>query len=130
MNINKLSGEILDNYRCLDEWPEDTVTGRLCGISRQVAVAYESYESMRKYGFPLIHGTCAINPNDCEYWERCKKDFEDRKDACEPEGLAFRLADVVMYTLATMAELGLDIDAVIMAEHRYWTAQNREGNEE
>lgn len=126
MNINKLSQEILDNNRSLDQWPEDTIPGRLCGINRCVAAAHESYEAMRRYGHPLIHDTCAINQKDCDYWERCEKDVENRACTCEPEGLAFRLADVVMYALAVMAELGLDIDAVIMAEHRYWTAQREQ----
>lgn len=36
-----------------------------------------------------------------------------------PEGLAFRLADVVLHTLAVMQELGLDIDKVVTAEFDY-----------
>ena len=39
--------------------------------------------------------------------------------ACKPEGIAVELADVILRTLDLMAALGVDVDAVVMAKHRY-----------
>lgn len=36
-----------------------------------------------------------------------------------PEGIAVELADVILRTLDLMAALGVDVDAVVMAKHRY-----------
>ena len=83
-----------------------------------VGDASETSRVSRRFGLPLIHGTCAISPNDCDFWEQCRGD-RDPEEPCTPEGLAFRLADVILYTLALMQALGLDCDKVITAEFRY-----------
>ena len=38
---------------------------------------------------------------------------------CKPEGIAVELADVILRTLDLMAALGVDVDAVVMAKHKY-----------
>ncbi len=118
MNVNELSGQLLDEYRRLGQWPDGgNLAERLAEIHLRVSVALESFRATQKYGMPLIHDTCAISREDCKYWDKCV--MEKEGEMCEPEGLAFRLADIVMVTLAAMAELGIDMDAVITAEHRY-----------
>lgn len=43
----------------------------------------------------------------------------EKAGACKPEGIAVELADVILRTLDLMAALGVDVDAVVMAKHRY-----------
>ena len=43
----------------------------------------------------------------------------EKEGACKPEGIAVELADVILRTLDLMAALGVDVDAVVMAKHRY-----------
>ena len=95
--------------------------GQLLRLVGNIDEASQSYRAMRRFGLPLIHDTCAISPNDCEFWEQCRGE-QDETEPCTPEGLAFRLADIVLRTLALMQELGLDCDKVITAEFRYLTA--------
>ena len=38
---------------------------------------------------------------------------------CKPEGIAVELANVILRTLDLMAALGVDVDAVVMAKHKY-----------
>lgn len=129
MNINKLSEQMLDVYKKLDLWPPSIFPERLCKLNALVVAAFESFEVSRKYGYPPIHDTCAISQNDCAYWEQCHESPEKKVTCCEPEGLAFRLADIVIHTLAMMEELGLNVDAVIMAEYRYLAAKAKEERE-
>lgn len=123
---NEMPGRILETFKGLEQCPESGgIPEWLCEINLRVSAAAESYMTMRKYGFPLIHGTCAISENDCKYWNKCQAELEERKTACEPEGLAFRLADVILITMAMMQELNLDIRKVVSAEYRYLEAESR-----
>lgn len=123
MNVNQLSTEILDSYKKLEIWPDGPLPMKLCMLYRTVSEAAETYEQDRKEKRTLLYGYCGINPDDCAFLAECtaRGEIPDSTDAltCAPEGLAPRMADIVMEALAIMAELGIDIDAVIMAEHRY-----------
>ena len=100
--------------------------GQLLRLVGNIDEASQSYRAMRRYGLPLIYDTCAISPDDCEFWEQCRGE-QDPTEPCTPEGLAFRLADVVLRTLALMQELGLDCDKVITAEFNYLTSTSIPG---
>lgn len=130
MNVNEMAGHILRVYKGLDEWPASTMPEHMLELVDRINTANGSYIAMRKYGFGLIHDTCAINPSDCKYYDKCKIDGKEQGVACEPEGLAFRLADILMYTMAVMAELGIDVDAVVTAQYRYLEHWAKEGQNE
>ena len=60
--------------------------------------------------------TIAILPSLVRTWATLTP---EEKRACKPEGIAVELADVILRTLDLMAALGVDVDAVVMAKHRY-----------
>lgn len=122
MNVNEMAARILEAYRKDEDWTGAEMQDHLLALVGLIDDAKHSFVSMRKYGFPLIHDTCAISPCDCEYWESCGQ----KDHPCQPEGLAFRLSDVILYTLAVMQELGLDCDKVITAEFNYQVEQAEE----
>ena len=123
MNVNEMAERILDAYRKRDDWNEANMQDHLLQMVGLIDVSRMSLQIMRRYGYPLIHGTCAISPNDCEFWEECQGVDQRQLQPCTPEGLAFRLSDMVLYTLAVMQELGLDCDKVITAEFNYQVAR-------
>lgn len=122
MNVNEMAERILDAYRRRDDWNDADKKEHLLQMVGLIDVARLSFAVMRKYGYPLIHDTCAISQSDCEYWEICGQ----KDHPCQPEGLAFRLSDLILYTLAVMQELGLDCDKVITAEFNYKLTQAEE----
>lgn len=126
MNVNEMGSRILQTYKNLEEWPKRTMPEHLLELVSRIDCANASYKSMRKYGFGLIHSTCCISAADCEFSETCEVREEERATACHPQGLAFRLADILMYTMAVMTELGIDVDAVVMAEYKYLAHQAEE----
>lgn len=119
MNVNEMGSRILQTYKDLEEWPKRTMPEHLLELVNRIDFANASYKSMRKYGFGLIHSTCCISAADCEHSDTCDVPEEERATACHPQGLAVRLADILMYTMAVMTELGIDVDAVVMAEYKY-----------
>lgn len=123
MNVNEMGSRILQTYKALEEWPDRTMSEHLLELAGRIDCANASYKAMRKYGFGLIHSTCCISPEDCEYSDTCDVPEEERATACHPQGLAFRLADILMYTMAVMTELGIDVDAVVTAEYQYLAHQ-------
>ncbi len=129
MNVNEMGSRILQVYKDLDGWPGMTMPEHLLELVLRINNANASYKSMKKYGFGLIYGTCAINRNDCEYSNRCDVPEKERATACHPQGLAFRLADILMYTMAVMTELGIDVDAVVTAEYKYLAHKAEEAEE-
>lgn len=62
--------------------------------------------------------TIAILPSLVRTWATLTPEGE-KAGACKPEGIAVELADVILRTLDLMAALGVDVDAVVMAKHRY-----------
>lgn len=129
MNVNEMGSRILQTYKNLEEWPKRTMPEHLLELVSRIDCANASYKYMRKYGFGLIHSTCCISAADCEFSETCEVREEERATACHPQGLAFRLADILMYTMAVMTELGIDVDAVVMAEYKYLAHQAEEVEE-
>lgn len=119
MNVNEMGKCILQTYKALEEWPQRTMPEHLMELVNWITFANDAYKSMRQFGVGLIFDTCAINRSDCEYADKCDVPEEERDTACSPHGLAFRLADILMYTMAVMIELGIDIDTVVMAEYKY-----------
>ncbi len=118
MNVNEMGREILGAYQRQDEWAGMVMQDHLLKLMELVSEAGTSFRMTRKFDLPLIHSTCAVSPVDCDFFAECQAEGAP-PEPCSPEGLAFRFADIILYTLAVMQELGLDIDAVVTAEFKY-----------
>ena len=110
MNINELAKEVHENAVAHGWWEKPpTLPEALCLIHAELSEALEEYRE----GNPLIYGTCALAAEDCKF------SGEGIDGPCKPEGIAVELADVILRTLDLMAALGVDVDAVVMAKHKY-----------
>ena len=121
MNINELAKEVHENAVAHGWWEKPpTLPEALCLIHAELSEALEEYRE----GNPLIYGTCALAAEDCKYSGVCDRvgrpgEGEGIDGPCKPEGIAVELADVILRTLDLMAALGVDVDAVVMAKHKY-----------
>ena len=121
MNINELAKEVHDNAVAHGWWEKPpTLPEALCLIHSELSEALEEYRE----GNPLIYGTCALAAEDCKYSGVCDRvgrpgEGEGIDGPCKPEGIAVELADVILRTLDLMAALGVDVDAVVTAKHKY-----------
>lgn len=121
MNINELAKEVHENAVKHGFWEKPPfLPEALCLIHAELSEALEEFRD----GKPLIYGTCALALEDCQFSGVC--DLAGHPGAegkvegpCKPEGIAVELADVILRTLDLMAALGVDVDAVVMAKHRY-----------
>lgn len=121
MNINELAKEVHQNAVDHGWWDKPpTLPEALCLIHAELSEALEEYRE----GNPLIYGTCALAAEDCKYSGVCDKvgrpgEVDGIDGPCKPEGIAVELADVILRTLDLMAALGVDVDAVVIAKHKY-----------
>ena len=121
MNINELAKEVHENAVAHGWWEKPpTLPEALCLIHAELSEALEEYRE----GHPLIYGTCALAAEDCKFSGVCDRvgrpgEGEGIDGPCKPEGIAVELADVILRTLDLMAALGVDVDAVVMAKHKY-----------
>lgn len=121
MNINELAQEVHRNAVARGDWQTPPVLPEaLCLIHAELSEALREYQE----GSPLVYGTCALAAEDCKYSGVCDKvgrpgEAEGIDGPCKPEGIAVELADVILRTLDLMAALGVDVDAVVMAKHKY-----------
>ena len=121
MNINELAKEVHENAVAHGWWEKPpTLPEALCLIHAELSEALEEYRE----GNPLIYGTCALAAEDCKFSGVCNRvgrpgEGEGIDGPCKPEGIAVELADVILRTLDLMAALGVDVDAVVMAKHKY-----------
>ena len=121
MNINELAKEVHENAVAHGWWEKPpTLPEALCLIHAELSEALEEYRE----GNPLIYGTCALAAEDCQFSGVCDRvgrpgEGEGIDGPCKPEGIAVELADVILRTLDLMAALGVDVDAVVMAKHKY-----------
>lgn len=121
MNINELAKEVHENAVNHGWWEKPpSLPEALCLIHGELSEALEEYRN----GSPLVYGTCALSPDDCDFALTCENVGHpdaggEKAGACKPEGIAVELADVILRTLDLMAALGVDVDAVVMAKHRY-----------
>lgn len=121
MNINQLAKEVHENAVAHGWWEKPpTIPEALCLIHGELSEALEEYRE----GNPLIYGTCALAAEDCKFSGVCDNVGSPGVEGavegpCKPEGVAVELADVILRTLDLMAALGVDVDAVVMAKHRY-----------
>ena len=121
MNINELAKEVHENAVAHGWWEKPpTLPEALCLIHAELSEALEEYRE----GNPLIYGTCAHAAEDCKFSGVCDRvgrpgEGEGIDGPCKPEGIAVELADVILRTLDLMAALGVDVDAVVMAKHKY-----------
>lgn len=121
MNINELAKEVHENAVAHGWWEKPpTLPEALCLIHAELSEALEEYRE----GNPLVYGTCALAAEDCKFSGVCDRvgrpgEGEGIDGPCKPEGIAVELADVILRTLDLMAALGVDVDAVVMAKHKY-----------
>ena len=121
MNINELAKEVHENAVAHGWWEKPpTLPEALCLIHAELSEALEEYRE----GNPLIYGTCALAAEDCKFSGVCDRvgrpgEGEGIDGPCKPEGIAVELADAILRTLDLMAALGVDVDAVVMAKHKY-----------
>ena len=121
MNINELAKEVHENAVAHGWWEKPpTLPEALCLIHAELSEALEEYRE----GNPLIYGTCALAAEDCKFSGVCDRvgrpgEGEGIDGPCKPEGIAVELADVILRTLDLMAAIGVDVDAVVMAKHKY-----------
>lgn len=123
MNINELAKEVHENAVARGWWESPpSIPEALCLIHSELSEALEEYRE----GNPLVYGTCALAAEDCKFSGVCDRigyqgirEESDIEGPCKPEGIAVELADVILRTLDLMAYLGVDVDAVVMAKHRY-----------
>lgn len=121
MNINELAKEVHENAVAHGWWEKPpTLPEALRLIHAELSEALEEYRE----GNPLIYGTCALAAEDCKFSGVCDRvgrpgEGEGIDGPCKPEGIAVELADVILRTLDLMAALGVDVDAVVMAKHKY-----------
>ena len=121
MNINELAKEVHENAVAHGWWEKPpTLPEALCLIHAELSEALEEYRE----GNPLIYGTCALAAEDCKFSGVCDRVGRPGEDEgidgpCKPEGIAVELADVILRTLDLVAALGVDVDAVVMAKHKY-----------
>lgn len=120
MNINELAKEVHALAIEKGWWEKPpSIPEALCLIHAELSEALEEYRE----GKPLVYGTCALGLSGCEYSGECEMAGHPSEPGvtgpCKPEGIAVELADVLLRTLDLMAYLGVDIDAVVMAKHRY-----------
>lgn len=121
MNINELAKEVHENAVAHGWWEKPpSLPEALCLIHAELSEALEEY----RIGSPLVYGTCALAPEDCQFSGVCEKvgrpgECDEIERPCKPEGIAVELADVILRTLDLMAGLGVNVDAVVMAKHRY-----------
>lgn len=121
MNINELAKEVHENAVNHGWWEKPpSLPEALCLIHAELSEALEEYRN----GSPLVYGTCALSPDDCDFALTCENVGHpdaggEKAGACKPERIAVELADVILRTLDLMAALGVDVDAVVMAKHRY-----------
>lgn len=121
MNINELAREVHENAVALGDWrTPPSIPEALCLIHAELSKALQEYQE----GNPLVYGTCALAAEDCKFSGVCDKvgrpgESEGIDGPCKPEGIAVELADVILRTLDLMAALGVDVDAVVMAKHKY-----------
>lgn len=120
MNINELAKEVHENAVKHGWWEKPpTLPEAIALIHSELSEALEEY----RQGNLLIYGTCALALEDCKFSEVCDMAGQpggaEVAGPCKPEGIAVELADVILRTLDLMAALGVDVDAVVMAKHRY-----------
>lgn len=119
MNINELAKEVHECAVAHGWWEKPpSLPEALCLIHGELSEALEEYRD----GSPLVYGTCALSPEDCEFSGVCDNVGTPGgavAGPCKPEGIAVELADVILRTLDLMAALGVDVDAVVMAKHKY-----------
>lgn len=121
MNINQLAKEVHENAVAHGWWEKPpSLPEALCLIHGELSEVLEEYRG----GNPLVYGTCALAEEDCQFSGVCDKvghpgESGEIEGPCKPEGIAVELADVILRTLDLMAALGVDVDAVVMAKHRY-----------
>ena len=121
MNLNQLAKEVHENAVSHGWWDTPpSIPEALCLIHSELSEALEEYRE----GKPLVYGTCALAAEDCRFSGVCDRvgqpgEAGEIEGPCKPEGIAVELADVILRTLDLMAHLGVDVDAVVMAKHRY-----------
>ena len=69
MNINELAKEVHENAVNHGWWEKPpSLPEALCLIHAELSEALEEYRN----GSPLVYGTCALSPDDCDFALTCE----------------------------------------------------------
>lgn len=88
MNINELAKEVHENAVNHGWWEKPpSLPEALCLIHAELSEALEEYRN----GSPLVYGTCALSPDDCDFALTCENVGHpdaggEKAGACKPEG--------------------------------------------
>lgn len=118
MNINELAMEVHEDAVKHGLWEKPpTLPEALCLIHAELSEALEEYRAKR----PMMYFTVEMDDGKGGTYPAIREDIISEEDFTgeKPEGIAVELADVILRTLDLMAALGVDVDAVVMAKHRY-----------
>ena len=118
MNINELAKEVHENAIKHGWWEKPpTLPEALCLIHAELSEALEEYRAKR----PMVYFVVEMDDSKGGTYPAIREDIISEEDFAgeKPEGIAVELADVILRTLDLMAALGVDVDAVVMAKHRY-----------
>lgn len=87
MNINELAKEVHENAVNHGWWEKPpSLPEALCLIHAELSEALEEYRN----GSPLVYGTCALSPDDCDFALTCENVGHpdaggEKAGACKPE---------------------------------------------
>ena len=120
MTVNEFAQEVHKNA-VAHGWYDKQVTFPEIAVMIHAEIS-EAVEEWRA-GKPLIYGTCALSPEDCEFSGVCDNVGHpcspDAQGDCKPEGIAVELCDAIMRILDFLAFMGVDVEAVLVAKHEY-----------
>jgi len=120
MNINSLVKEIHENAVAHGWWDEERSFGEIVALCHsELSEALEEYRN----GKPLVYGTCALRPQDCEHYKICDAvNLGGDKfcgEKCKPEGGAVELIDCVIRIFDYLGKIGVDTEKLMLAKHEY-----------
>ena len=121
MNINELAKEVHENAVNHGWWGKPPpLPEALCLIHGELSEALEEYRNEES---SRLWDVC-LSPDDCDFALTCEEnvghpDAGGKRPEPAAGGIAVERADVILRTLDLMAALGVDVDAVVMAKHRY-----------
>lgn len=120
MTVNEFAQDVHKNA-VAHGWYDNPVTFPEVAVMvhAEISEAVEEWRARK----PLIYGTCALLPDDCEFSGICDNVGHpcspDARGDCKPEGIAVELCDAIMRILDFLAFMGVDVEAVLMAKHEY-----------
>lgn len=120
MTVNEFAQEVHKNA-VEHGWYDKPITFSEIAVMIHAEIS-EAVEEWRA-GKPLVYGTCALSPEDCEFSGVCDNvghpTEANTAGNCKPEGIAVELCDAIMRILDFLAFVGVDVESILVAKHEY-----------